>query len=145
MSMFLSLLMLLAAQDAPAPAPTPAAQDDLVTHGVWKGQCWLTGIKSGPVCRFVAGRAGKMWIMIERHQDRMDIFASGTCGDGDPETLPQSLLAGPNRVAALRTAIDLVVLKTNTSCKSKEAFPNSAEDIAALLAATDAIAGTAAK
>jgi hypothetical protein len=146
MSLIFSLLMLLGVQDAPAPAPAPApaTRDAGGIHGAWKGQCWPTGLKAGPLCRIAAGRPRKLWIMIERRPNRLDIYASGACAtDDSPETLPQSSIADANRVEVLRTAIELVALKINHQCGTKEAFAVDEADLAAMLTETDVVAGAA--
>jgi hypothetical protein len=133
----LSLLMLLAMQDAPA-------QDGPFHHGVWTGQCWLTGMKAGPLCRGTGGQAGKLWIMIERSPAKMDIYASGACGeDLPPVTLTQAQLAGVDRVRAVNAAIGEAAAKANAACKTNEAFAGTEADLGELLTETDRIAGTA--
>jgi hypothetical protein len=152
MSLIVALLMLLAPQQASAqPAlevenpPFVAWQDGLFRHGVWTGQCWAA--KDGAMCRAAGGQAGKLWVMIERTPAQIDIYVSGACTitDPAPQTLPQSMLTGANRVTVLRTAIDLVVLKTNHECKTQEVFAGTDDDLAALLKETDAPVAGAAK
>lgn len=143
--MILSLLMLLAAQTAPAPAAqTAPVADGPAKHGIWTGQCWPTGLKAGPLCRATASKPGKLFILIERSPAKMDVYAAGACAeDLPPLTLTQAQLTGADRVKLVSKAIIDAVAKANASCKSSEAFAVTDADVATLLADTDMIAGGA--
>jgi hypothetical protein len=150
MSMLFSILMLIAAQDAPVAAAqtAPAAQPGLFTHGIWKGQCWPGGLQKGEggICRVAGGQAGKLWIMIERHPTGLDVYASGACGEDLPAvTVPQAQLTGAAREKAVRAAIDQAAAKANAACKTQEAFAGTDADLTAMLGETDVLAAGPAK
>lgn len=142
--MILPLLLLLAAQDAPA-AP---AQDGPFKHGIWSGQCWRREFHAGEggICRASGGEAGKLWIMLERHAARLDIYASGSCGDDTGVvTVPQAQLVGADRVRVVSAAIAAAAGRVNQACKTEAVFAGRAEDLAALLSETDGLDAGAAK